>query len=116
MDRPRVNMSFGGFDGHIPSGDPAFDVVAIFAEVKAAAQCRKLVHGNSGFVNEILVAREIAGFDPPEKYRVNTGIDKSVAKKCSQRGGAAHTRSKETIKNIFSEAAEGFRNRTQVSE
>jgi hypothetical protein len=83
--------------------------------VRAAAQCRKLVHGNSGFMNEILVAREIAGLvGPPEKYRVNTDISKTAAKKYSQIG--AHKRSKEMIKKIFSEAAQGLRNRTQGTQ
>jgi hypothetical protein len=40
MHRPRVNITYGGFDGHIPSGDAASDFVAIQAETTAVARCQ----------------------------------------------------------------------------
>lgn len=68
----------GGFDGHIPSKDPPYDLVAILAELKLASQCTKLVHGDSGFATLISQAMEDAG-TRYETFYVNTLLNKQQA-------------------------------------
>ena len=48
LDRPRNKGVEGGWEGHIPSGKPEFEVLTIFTEIGLASQCEKLVQGNSG--------------------------------------------------------------------
>jgi hypothetical protein len=55
MNRPRNNGIDGGWEGHIPSGVPEFEVLTILTEIGLASQCSKLVHGNSGVFNVRLV-------------------------------------------------------------
>jgi hypothetical protein len=50
LNRPRNKGVTGGFNGHTPSGDGAFGILSILAEVKLAGLCNKFVHGQSGFV------------------------------------------------------------------
>lgn len=61
VQRPRFLGSQGGFEGFIPSNDPAFEVVAILADMQLASYCPKLVHGKSGFVDLLVEERERAG-------------------------------------------------------
>jgi hypothetical protein len=61
LDRPRFRGAEGGFEGFIPSQDPALEILAIMAEIKMASQCHKLVHGKSGFVALIVEALENSG-------------------------------------------------------
>ena len=53
MQRPRFQGPSGGFEGFVPSKDPAQEVLAIMAEVQLASTCHTLVHGKSGFVDVI---------------------------------------------------------------
>ena len=53
LHRPRFRGPEGGFEGFIPSKDPASEVLAIMAELQMASQCQTLVHGKSGFVEII---------------------------------------------------------------
>jgi hypothetical protein len=61
IQRPRFLGSQGGFEGFIPSNDPAFEVLAILADMQLASYCPKLVHGKSGFVDLLVEERERAG-------------------------------------------------------
>ena len=75
LDRPRFRGSSGGFEGFIPSQDPAMEILAIMAELKLASQCNKLVHGKSGFVAVIVEAMENAGH-PFETFYLQTQQNK----------------------------------------
>ena len=75
LDRPRFRGSAGGFEGFIPSKDPALEILAIMAEMRIAAQCNKLVHGKSGFVAVITEAMENAG-NPYETFYLQTQQNK----------------------------------------
>jgi hypothetical protein len=57
----RHRGSEGGFEGFIPSSDPAFEILAILVEIQMAGQCHKLVHGKSGFVATIADEMELSG-------------------------------------------------------
>ena len=48
LDRPRNRGVDGGWEGHIPSGKPEFEVLTILTEFSLASQCEKLVQGDSG--------------------------------------------------------------------
>jgi len=61
LDRPRFRGSTGGFEGFLPSKDPALEVLAIMAEVEMTSRCNKVIHGKSGFVAILLEAIENAG-------------------------------------------------------
>jgi hypothetical protein len=61
LQRPRHRGSAGGFEGFIPSSDPAFEILAILVEIQLASQCNKLVHGKSGFVATIADEMELSG-------------------------------------------------------
>jgi hypothetical protein len=61
VQRPRFLGSQGGFEGFVPSNDPAFEVVAILADMHLASYCPRLVHGKSGFVDLLVEERERAG-------------------------------------------------------
>lgn len=61
LQRPRHRGSEGGFEGFIPSSDPAFEILAILVEIQLAGQCNKLVHGKSGFVATIADEMELSG-------------------------------------------------------
>jgi hypothetical protein len=61
LQRPRHRGSAGGFEGFIPSSDPAFEILAILVEIQLAGQCNKLVHGKSGFVATIADEMELSG-------------------------------------------------------
>ncbi|GKY92867.1 hypothetical protein MPSEU_000255900 [Mayamaea pseudoterrestris] len=47
--RPRYHGSEGGWEQHLPSDDPAFEVVALLSEFRLAKQCGMLVHSASNF-------------------------------------------------------------------
>ena len=61
IDRPRFRGSEGGFEGFIPSADPAHEVLTIMAELELAQSCAKIVHGKSGFVDIIKESMENYG-------------------------------------------------------
>lgn len=75
LNRARVRGSTGGFEGFIPSQDPALEVLAIMSEIKLASSCNKLVHGKSGFVAIIVEAMENSGH-PFETIYLQTQQDK----------------------------------------
>ncbi len=56
LDRPRTTGTTLGFEGFIPSQDPAYEVVSILAELQLVSHCQKLVHGKSGFVTVLAEA------------------------------------------------------------
>lgn len=76
LNRPRFRGSVGGFEGFIPSQDPALEVLAIMAEIQMASICSKLVHGKSGFVAIITEAMENAGH-PFETFYLQTQQNKA---------------------------------------
>jgi hypothetical protein len=49
FQRKRFRGAKGGFSGHVPSGNPMMEVVAILAELKLATHCQTLVHTTSGY-------------------------------------------------------------------
>jgi hypothetical protein len=80
LKRKRFRGTEGGINNHIPTGDPALEVITIMAEVKLAAQCHKLVTGTSGFVTAIQDALEVAG-TPYKQYTIHTRITKDDVKR-----------------------------------
>jgi hypothetical protein len=78
MNRPRNNGPEGGFDGHVPSNDAAFDFVAIHAELRLASQCNKLVHGSSSFADTVHDAMALAGFNIT-RFAIKTTVSKEEA-------------------------------------
>lgn len=71
LDRPRTTGTALGFEGFIPSQDPAFEVLSILAELQLASHCQKLVHGKSGFVTVIAEA-----MSSPELVNLPIQLDK----------------------------------------
>lgn len=49
FNRPRYRGHEGGWEEHIPSNDPAFEVIAILSELRLARTCQTLVHTASNF-------------------------------------------------------------------
>jgi hypothetical protein len=115
MDRPRVNTTYGGFEGLIPSGDEAQEFVAIYAEMFLASRCNKLVHGNSGFVRELKsfckTVRGVRNLPSQTYYPIEHPIESSTAKKKCQPMGRHYCAGK-MIEEIYSNAAEGLKNRS----
>lgn len=77
-DRPRNNGPNGGFDGHIPSNDPAYDFVVIQAELQLASQCTKFVHGSSSFADMVYDAMSARGTNVT-RFMLDTTVSKEVA-------------------------------------
>lgn len=71
VNRPRTQGTALGFEGFIPSQDPAFEVVSILAELQLASHCQKLVHGKSGFV--AVIAESMSS---PELIQLPIQLDK----------------------------------------
>ncbi len=115
MDRPRVNTTYGGFEGLIPSGDEVQEFVAIYAEMFLASRCNKLVHGYSGFIRELksfcTTVRGVRSL-PSQKYFPIKHDEESrtVKKKCQSMG--KHYCAGKTVEEIYSQAAEGLKNRS----
>jgi hypothetical protein len=59
--RPRFRGTQGGFEGFVPSMDPALEVLAIWADVALTAHCHTLIHGKSGFVTLLTDALAASG-------------------------------------------------------
>jgi len=53
VERPRYKASEGGWEKHIPSNDPVFEVTALLAELYLARMCDSFIHGSSGFSKRI---------------------------------------------------------------
>jgi len=77
-NRPRNNGTDGGFDGHIPSSDPAYDFVVIQAELQLASKCNKLVHGASSFSDLVYDAIQGSGTNV-SRFFVDTVVSKEEA-------------------------------------
>jgi hypothetical protein len=88
LQRPRHRGSEGGFEGFIPSSDPAFEILAILVEIQLAGQCNKLVHGKSGFVATIADEMELSGH-PYELIYLQTQLDKGDQPKVDPKERAA---------------------------
>jgi hypothetical protein len=88
LERPRHRGSEGGFEGFIPSSDPAFEILAILVEIQLASQCNKLVHGKSGFVATIADEMELSGH-PYELIYLQTQLDKGDQPKLDPKERAA---------------------------
>ena len=82
VNRPRNNGTAGGFDGHIPSKDQAFDLLMILAELRLASRCSKLIHGDSGFAMQIKEAMAKAGTNYT-KYHLRTIVSRDEATELS---------------------------------
>jgi hypothetical protein len=53
LDRPRHRGAEGGWEHQIPSNDPAYEVVMLFAAFELAKQCDLLVHSKSNLADYI---------------------------------------------------------------
>lgn len=60
-ERPRNRGVQGGFDGHIPSGDEGFEMLAIATELRVAATCETIVCGQSGFMESLVQSMDAEG-------------------------------------------------------
>jgi hypothetical protein len=115
MDRPRVNLTYGGFEGLIPSGDEAAEFVAIYTEMHLASHCNKVVHGVSGFIRELKIYCEVIrqSMNLPSQtfYKVpgNEEVDSTEKKRCQKLG--THYCAERMIEEIYRNAAEGLKNR-----
>jgi hypothetical protein len=49
MNRPRFRGTEGGFEHHLPSSDPIFEMTVILATFQMVKQCQSYVHAHSGF-------------------------------------------------------------------
>uniref|UniRef100_A0A7S3P474 Uncharacterized protein n=1 Tax=Amphora coffeiformis TaxID=265554 RepID=A0A7S3P474_9STRA len=119
MNRPRSNMTYGGFGSHIHVGDgehadPGDAIVAMLSEARAAARCRKVVHANSGFVLVLLSEYFQAEWDPPQIFIVNTNVPREEA--VAFQGAQKHDRAQAMINEIFREAAEEYQKRMANAE
>jgi hypothetical protein len=88
LQRPRHRGSEGGFEGFIPSSDPAFEILAILVEIQLAGHCNKLVHGKSGFVATIADEMELSGHEYELIY-LQTQLDKGDQPKVDPKERAA---------------------------
>ena len=95
MDRPRHKGIEGGFDGHIPSKDEAFDLLVILMEMQLAKTCNKLVYGQSGFARALTEEMDMEG----RKYK-KIKIDTTVSKEIAEKGGRKEEREKVLFHNI----------------
>jgi hypothetical protein len=59
INRTRHRGTQGGYNGHIPSGNPIHEVTVILAEMQLAANCQHLVHTKSGFRELLLQQMQI---------------------------------------------------------
>jgi hypothetical protein len=80
VDRPRVHSISGGFDGHIPSGDPAFEMLVLDTELTVATRCDRFVYGNSGFVKGMLESLDLEN-KTYSSYVVHTTVTKEEVQK-----------------------------------
>lgn len=109
--RRRNQAARDGFDGHIPSKDPASDFIAILSELRLASRCTKLVHGLSGFVSLIMEAMEDSGTNFTTYY-LNTAVSKEEAR--SSKMGTGKARGDNMIKMIHEQMKNPTSNSTAV--
>ena len=75
VQRKRHRGTEGGMNAHIPSGDPAMEVVYILAELRLASHCKKLVHTRSGMVQLFGMAMDDSDDEGNEKKARRIKID-----------------------------------------
>ncbi|CAB9511758.1 expressed unknown protein [Seminavis robusta] len=77
LDRPRYTGLEGGFNGHLPSGDPPSELVAIETELALAlSRCtHAVIGGRSAFTKNLVERLDLEG-TPYQKFFLNTGVDK----------------------------------------
>jgi hypothetical protein len=80
LDRPRAQGVASGWQGHIPSGDEAFEVLAIYTEIQLASDCQTVIQGQSGFMKMLLGKMEMEG-KRYQRHIVHTGVEKDEAVK-----------------------------------
>ena len=49
LNRPRYQGASGGFERHLPSGDPSFEMTVLLATFQLVQKCSSLIHSASGF-------------------------------------------------------------------
>ncbi|KAL3762749.1 hypothetical protein ACHAW5_006560 [Stephanodiscus triporus] len=114
IDRPRVNITYGGWEGLIPSGDEVQEFVAIYAEMLLASRCNRVVHGQSGFIRELKsfceMVRRGRRLPSQEYHLIEHKFGNSTEKKRCQSMGK-HYCAERMIEEIYREAAKGLKNR-----
>lgn len=115
MRRSRVNITYGGFENHIPSGDPAREFVSVYAESMAAARCNKIVHGNSGFVTAVIRTRQSLGYGTQKEVFVKTAVGKEEARYYMKKGFGKHKRAEVMLADIYRDAAVAFNKRKHAN-
>lgn len=88
LDRPRVQNISGGFDGHLPSDDAAFEMLVLDTELTVASRCNRFVFGQSGFVTGMLDAMDLDN-KLHEGYFVDTSVSKEEARKFADKEARA---------------------------
>ena len=70
IDRPRFRGAEGGWENQVPSNSPKQEVVAILGTFQLVQMCNTIVHGQSGFSEELYRAMTMSG-KPIERFRVD---------------------------------------------
>lgn len=104
-DRPRNQNIVGGFDGHIPSGDEAFELLVIESELKLAQSCDKFVYGHSGFMKQLVKAM-VAEEKNFTSYYVDTSVSQAEATKFKSH--------EERVESFFREIEARHNNKTKT--
>jgi len=78
LNRTRHHGVQGGWESHVPSGDGPLEVLAILTETHLAMQCKKIIHGDSGFIGAIRQKMGAQGIRH-NTYHVATTVTKDEA-------------------------------------
>ena len=97
LDRPRNRGIDAGMNGHIPSGDEGFEMLAIETELKVAAMCEKIVCGMSGFMESLVQSMDAENM-PYTLHFLDTRVTKKEALKF---GGASKKREKSLFQDLW---------------
>jgi hypothetical protein len=73
IQRVRWKGPEGGFNGHLPSGDPIHEMAVILAELQLAQKCRALVHTRSGYADVVLNSMDVASDFHVHRTRIDVG-------------------------------------------
>jgi hypothetical protein len=73
VDRPRTTQINTGFNGHIPSDDPAYELIVLDTELTVGSRCDKVVRGNSAFMRNMLLSMTLENKHYVDYY-VNTDV------------------------------------------
>jgi hypothetical protein len=75
VDRPRYKGKEGGWENHIPSGDPKLEVIVLNSIFRKVGMCKVLIHTRSNFADYIAgVMMSARGRD---FLRVDMDVDRS---------------------------------------